>query len=72
MPWLGSSQWFVGSEFGLADSAVGCLLGYLDLRLPEVHWRSRSPNLAAFAERVFARPSLAAMVADTQQITEVQ
>ena len=69
---LGSQQLFVGSEFGLADIAVGCMLGYLDLRLAEFDWRSRHPNLVAFSERIFARPSFAATIPETQHITEVQ
>jgi glutathione S-transferase len=69
---LGPRQWFVGSAFGLADIAVGCMLGYLDLRLPELDWRSRHANLVAFAESVFARPSFAATLPQTQQITQVQ
>jgi glutathione S-transferase len=69
---LGSKQWFVGAEFGLADIAVGCMLGYLDLRLPEFAWREHHTNLTAFAQRVFARPSFAATLPETQQITEVQ
>lgn len=68
---LDARQWFVGSGFGLADVAVGCMLGYLDLRLPESDWRSRHANLVAFAERIFARPSFAATIPETQQITEV-
>jgi glutathione S-transferase len=67
---LGGRQWFVGAELGLADIAVGCMLGYLDLRLPEFGWRSRYPNLA-FAERIFARPSFAATIPEPQQIAEV-
>jgi glutathione S-transferase len=69
---LGSKQWFVGGEFGLADVAVGCMLGYLDLRLPEFAWRTRHPHLGVFAERIFARPSFVATIPETQQITEVQ
>jgi glutathione S-transferase len=68
---LGGRQWFVGAELGLADIAVGCMLGYLDLRLPEFGWRSRYPNLVAFAERIFARPSFAATITEPQQIAEV-
>lgn len=68
---LGGRQWFVGAELGLADIAVGCMLGYLDLRLPEFGWRSRYPNLVAFAERIFARPSFAATIPEPQQIAEV-
>ena len=44
----------------------------LDLRLTELDWRSRHPNLVAFAERIFARPSFAATIPEAQQITEVQ
>jgi glutathione S-transferase len=68
---LGGRQWFVGAELGLADIAVGCMLGYLDLRLPEFGWRSRYPNLVGFAERIFARPSFAATIPEPQQIAEV-
>lgn len=69
---LGSNSWFVASEFGLADICVGCMLGYLDLRLPEFDWRSRHPNLDAFAERIFVRPSFAATMPESQQIAEVR
>jgi len=58
-------------RIGLADIAVGCMLGYLDLRLPESGWRARHANLVAFAERMFARPSFAATLPETQHITEV-
>ena len=69
---LGGRQWFVGSALGLADIAVGCLLGYLDLRLPEFDWRGHHANLVAFSERIFSRPSFAATVPETQEITEVR
>jgi len=69
---LGARQWFVGAGLGLADIAVGCMLGYLDLRLPEFDWRGRHANLVAFSERMFSRPSFAATVPVAQQITEVQ
>ncbi len=69
---LASRQWFVGPEFGLADLAVGCMLGYLDLRLPEVDWRGRHPDLVAFADRMFTRPSFLATVPELQPIAEVR
>ena len=68
----GGRQWFVGSALGLADIAVGCMLGYLDLRLPEFDWRGRHANLVAFSERMFSRASFAATIPETQQITEVR
>ena len=33
-------------------------LGDLDLRFPELDWRSRHPGLVPFAERMIARSSL--------------
>ena len=69
---LGGRQWFVGSAFGLADIAVGCMLGYLDLRLPEFDWRGRHANLATFGERMFSRPSFAATVPGTQPLPELR
>lgn len=69
---LGANEWFVGGEFGLADIAVGCMLGYLELRLPEFEWRTPHANLSAFAAGIFERPSFKATVPETQQITELR
>ena len=69
---LGARQWFVGSQLGVADIAVGCMLGYLDCRLAEFEWRSAYPNLVAFAESLLARPSFASTVPEPQQIAEVR
>ena len=68
---LGANEFFVDAEFGLADIAVGCMLGYLDLRLPEFEWRRAHANLVAFAARMARRPSFMATVPETQQITEL-
>jgi glutathione S-transferase len=69
---LGPRQWFVGSQLGVADIAVGCMLGYLDCRLPEFEWRKPHPNLAAFAESMLSRPSFASTIPEPQQIAEVR
>ena len=69
---LGSRDWFVDDEFGLADVAVGCMLGYLDLRLPDFDWRARHANLARFAGQVFERPSFVATVPQAQAIAQVR
>lgn len=37
--------------------AWGCALGYLDLRHPDMAWRTGRPRLAALFERLSARPS---------------
>jgi glutathione S-transferase len=54
---LGDRPWCAGIHYTLADVAVGCALGYLDFRFPEVDWRSPYPNLAKLAEKLAARPS---------------
>ena len=43
---LGERTWCNGEAYSLADIAAGCLLGYLDLRHPDVDWRGQYPNLA--------------------------
>lgn len=40
--------------------AVACALGYVDFRLTDWDWRAGRPQVAAWAERMLARPSLAA------------
>lgn len=63
---LGSRSWCCGGFFNLADIAVGCCLGFLDLRLPEVDWRGTYPNLARLAEKLAQRPSFADTVPPQQ------
>jgi glutathione S-transferase len=46
-----------GIHFSLSDVAVGCALGYLDFRFPEIDWRSAHPNLAKLGEKLNARQS---------------
>jgi glutathione S-transferase len=45
---LGGKPWFGGNTFTLADIAVGCALGYLEFRMPEIAWR-RDANRRALA-----------------------
>ena len=40
--------------------AIGCMLGYLDLRFPEDGWRDRQPKLAGWYEAFQKRPSMQA------------
>ena len=40
--------------------AIGCMLGYLDLRFPEDGWRRRHPTLASWYESFETRPSMQA------------
>lgn len=57
----------VGGRFGLADIAVGCLLGYLDLRHPVLDWR-RHEHLRALFERLSQRASFRETVPVAQVI----
>jgi glutathione S-transferase len=54
---LGARAWCCGGFFNLSDIAVGCCLGFLDLRLPEVAWRETYPNLAKLADKLAQRAS---------------
>lgn len=46
-----------GIHYSLADVAVGCALGWLDFRFPEIDWRTDYPNLAKLFEKLGERPS---------------
>ncbi len=52
----------LSSRFDIAAIGVACALGYLDLRQPELAWRQRYPQLAAWYAEVSQRPSLQASV----------
>ena len=58
---LGDKPWCAsGVHPTLADIAVGCALGYLDFRFPELDWRAQHPNLAILLDdRLMARASFA-------------
>ncbi len=56
---LGDKPWCAGEAYSLADIAVGCALGYLDLRQPEFDWRTEHPGLARLADKLAQRPSFA-------------
>ncbi|MDZ7920955.1 glutathione S-transferase N-terminal domain-containing protein [Rhodoferax sp.] len=54
---LGDKPFCAGIHLSLADIAVGCALGYLDFRFPQIDWRTDHPNLAKLAEKLAQRPS---------------
>ena len=54
---LGESLLFNEPKLSLADIAAGCCLGYLDFRFPDIKWREAHANLAAFYDKISARPS---------------
>ncbi|MDO5626036.1 MAG: glutathione S-transferase N-terminal domain-containing protein [Pseudomonadota bacterium] len=56
---LGDKPWCsAGVQLTLADIAVGCALGYLDFRFPDLPWRERHANLARLLdEKLMPRAS---------------
>jgi glutathione S-transferase len=56
---LADKSYCVGIHLSLADIAVGCALGYLDFRFPQIDWRSPYPNLTRLHEKLMQRPSFA-------------
>lgn len=48
----------LGERFDIAAIGVVCLLGYLDLRQPELGWRQTYPQLAAWYANAEQRPSV--------------
>jgi len=54
---LQDKPWCCDGKYTLADIAVGCALGYLEFRFPQLGWRAMYPNLARHADKLFARPS---------------
>lgn len=50
-------KWCVNETFSLADIAVGCALGYIDLRFKHLNWQDKFPNLAKHYSVLVKRPS---------------
>ncbi|MFM8609013.1 MAG: glutathione S-transferase N-terminal domain-containing protein [Burkholderiaceae bacterium] len=54
---LGDKAFCSGIHVSLSDIAVGCTLGYLDFRFPQVDWRTPHPNLARLYDKLMQRQS---------------
>ena len=54
---LAEKSFCSGIHFSLSDVAVGCALGYLDLRFTQINWRESYANLAKLQEKLMIRPS---------------
>jgi glutathione S-transferase len=54
---LAAKPWCTGIHMTLADVAVGCALGYLAFRFPEIGWRDQHASLARLATKLNARQS---------------
>jgi glutathione S-transferase len=54
---LADHPFCAGTHYTLADVAVGCALGWLAFRFPEIAWREDHPNLARLYDKLSERPS---------------
>lgn len=54
---LGEAAFCAGNHYSLADVAVGCALGWLALRYPDIDWRGDYPNLARLFDKLSERQS---------------
>ena len=50
-------KWCVNETFSLADIALGCMLGYVDLRFKQLNWQDNYVNLAKHYSLLVKRPS---------------
>lgn len=61
---LGERPYCTGIHLSLADVAVGCALGYLDFRFPQINWRADYANLVKLSDKLATRSSFV----DTQPV----
>lgn len=52
-------NWLHGDAMSLGDIAVGVMIGFIELRLPQLHWQNGRHNLEALIARLFERESFA-------------
>jgi glutathione S-transferase len=56
---LGDKPFCSGIHLSLSDIAVGCALGWIGFRFPEIDWRGEFPQLDRLHEKLLQRPSFA-------------
>jgi len=56
---LGDKPFCSGIHLSLSDIAVGCALGWLEFRFPDIGWRAEYPNLAKLMDKLAQRASFA-------------
>ena len=54
---LSDKPFCCGIHLSLADISVGCSLGYLDFRFPDLNWRDSHPELGRLFEKIKTRTS---------------
>ncbi len=57
---LGDNAFCHGNTLSLADIAVGCTLGWLLVKFPDIDWQKDYPNLDRLYQKLAARPSFKA------------
>ncbi|MEO8715263.1 MAG: glutathione S-transferase C-terminal domain-containing protein, partial [Acetobacteraceae bacterium] len=67
---VGQEEYAVAARFTLADVGFGCVLGYFDVRFPELDWRGRHPNLARYFGALSRRASFGDTVPYPQTIRD--
>jgi glutathione S-transferase len=55
--YISKKKWCVNETFSLADIAIGCMLGYIDLRFKHLNWQDKYLNLAKHYTILSKRPS---------------
>ena len=56
---LGDKPFCSGIHLSLSDIAVGCALGWIEFRFPDIDWRAQYGNLAKLQDKLMQRPSFA-------------
>ncbi len=56
---LEGRTWCAGNGYSLADVAVGCCMGWLDFRFPDLGWREEHPHLERLMSKLGERASFA-------------
>lgn len=54
---LAEKPFCAGNQYTLADVAVGCALGWLTFRLPDIDWRGEYPTLGKLFDKLSERPT---------------
>ena len=54
---LGEKALCSAIHLSLSDIAVGCAIGWIGFRFPEIDWRDRHANLARLHDKLMLRPS---------------
>jgi glutathione S-transferase len=55
----GDKPFCSGIHLSLSDIAVGCALGWIEFRFPEIDWRAGHANLVRLYDKLMLRPSFA-------------